>query len=183
MRRVTGLNALPCALVLTPAAAVAVNHDGDITVDNAVDTADLLWAIQAVLGSRTLTTEQEQLGDFAPLVDGSPQPDGTFNLGDVVVITRHVLGGLVFSVPAPPANQFNIGDSIGEGEAANGTIGQAHHHWSTGRYRHHYGAPVDGVLRSKIISTIAVVVFWRLIVNLPGRDSVNVRDAPVESCT
>ena len=33
-----------------------------------------------------------------------------------------------------PANQFNIGDSIGEGEAANGTIGAANHQsvWSTG---------------------------------------------------
>ena len=51
-------------------------------------------------------------------------PMACFNLGDVVVITRLVLGGLVFSVPAPPANQFNIGDSIGEGEAANGTIGR-----------------------------------------------------------
>jgi len=33
-----------------------------------------------------------------------------------------------------PLNQFNIGDSIGEGEAADGTIGEAHHEtvWSTG---------------------------------------------------
>ena len=33
-----------------------------------------------------------------------------------------------------PVNQFNIGDSIGEGEAADGTIGQMHHNlvWSTG---------------------------------------------------
>lgn len=38
-------------------------------------------------------------------------------------------------VPAGvPLNQFNIGDSIGEGEAANGTIGDANHQavWSTG---------------------------------------------------
>ena len=33
-----------------------------------------------------------------------------------------------------PLNQFNIGDSIGEGEAADGTIGEIHHEtvWSTG---------------------------------------------------
>jgi hypothetical protein len=33
-----------------------------------------------------------------------------------------------------PANQFNVGDSIGEGEAANGTIGDPNHEavWSTG---------------------------------------------------
>ncbi|MBT8048270.1 MAG: hypothetical protein HKN57_10310 [Xanthomonadales bacterium] len=36
--------------------------------------------------------------------------------------------------PAVPLNQFNIGDSIGEAEAANGTIGAANHQavWSTG---------------------------------------------------
>jgi len=134
MRRVSVLIVVLCTLVLKPVAALAVNHDGDITVDGVVNTVDLLWALQAVLGSRTLTTEQEQHGDVAPLVAGAPQPDGVFNLGDVVVITRLVLGGLVFSVPAPPANQFNIGDSIGEGEAANGTIGEANHEnvWSTG---------------------------------------------------
>src|SRR5680860_225579 len=33
-----------------------------------------------------------------------------------------------------PMNQFNIGDSIGEGEAAEGTIGSTNHQtvWSTG---------------------------------------------------
>ncbi len=123
-----------CTLGLTPVPGVAVSNDGDINIDGEVNAADVLWAIQAALGSRTLTTEQQQHGDVAPLVDGTPQPNGVFDLGDVVVITRLVLGGLVFSVPAPPANQFNIGDSIGEGEAANGTIGQAHHEtvWSTG---------------------------------------------------
>ena len=36
--------------------------------------------------------------------------------------------------PLAPSNQFNIGDSIGEGIAADGTIGEAHHDkvWSTG---------------------------------------------------
>lgn len=33
-----------------------------------------------------------------------------------------------------PSNQFNVGDSIGEGEAADGTLGEPHHEvvWSTG---------------------------------------------------
>jgi lysophospholipase L1-like esterase len=37
-------------------------------------------------------------------------------------------------VVSVPLNQFNVGDSIGEGEAANGTIGAANHQlvWSTG---------------------------------------------------
>ena len=38
------------------------------------------------------------------------------------------------SLPAAPLNQFTIGDSIGEGEAADNTIGEMHHEavWSTG---------------------------------------------------
>ena len=37
-------------------------------------------------------------------------------------------------LPAAPVNQFTIGDSIGEGEAADKTIGEIHHEavWSTG---------------------------------------------------
>lgn len=37
-------------------------------------------------------------------------------------------------LPAAPLNQFTIGDSIGEGEAADDTIGEIHHEavWSTG---------------------------------------------------
>ena len=38
------------------------------------------------------------------------------------------------ALPPAPLNQFTIGDSIGEGEAADGTIGEIHHEtvWSTG---------------------------------------------------
>ncbi|NNJ95465.1 MAG: hypothetical protein HKP57_12010 [Halobacteria archaeon] len=122
---------LLCICCLTSLAANAVN-DGDINMDGAVSLVDLLWGTQALLGQRTLTLEQEQHGDVAPLVTGIPRPDGYFNLGDLLVITRLVTG--LYAFPAPPANQFNIGDSIGEGEAANGTLGQAHHEkvWSTG---------------------------------------------------
>jgi len=47
------------------------------------------------------------------------------------VLWRMLLEGLRFGTPG---NQFNIGDSIGEGEAADDTIGEAHHEtvWSTG---------------------------------------------------
>ena len=126
-----GIIVLLCICCLSPSAAIAVN-DGDINMDGDVSVVDLLWGTQALLGQRTLTPAQEQHGDVAPLVMGIPQPDGNFNLGDLLVITRLVTG--IVSLPAPPDNQFNIGDSIGEGEAANGTISQAHHEkvWSTG---------------------------------------------------
>jgi len=44
------------------------------------------------------------------------------------------MANTVESVNLVPLNHFNIGDSIGEGEAADGTIGQMHHDtvWSTG---------------------------------------------------
>jgi lysophospholipase L1-like esterase len=134
MRRVSGLIAVLWTLALAPGAVRAVAHDGDINIDGEVNTTDLLWSVQTVLGSRTLSSEQQQHGDVAPLVSGAPQPNGVFDLGDVVVIARLVLGELVLAAPAPPVNQFNIGDSIGEGEAADGTIGEPHHEtvWSSG---------------------------------------------------
>jgi lysophospholipase L1-like esterase len=48
-----------------------------------------------------------------------------------MVLLRMIIYGINFSYPI---NQFNIGDSIGEGEAANGTIYEPNHEsvWSTG---------------------------------------------------
>lgn len=116
---------------LAHAVAFAVDHDGDISVDGQINAVDALWGQQAVLGDRSLSPEQILHGDVAPLLSGTPQPDGLFNLGDALIINRIVLGLLNFSFSE---NQFNIGDSIGEGEAADGTIGEAHHEtvWSTG---------------------------------------------------
>ncbi len=70
--------------------------DGDLTGDGLVDVRDLLWAQQALLGSRTLDAGQQLRGDVAPLVNGSPAPDGVFNLGDLVVIQRKALGLIQF---------------------------------------------------------------------------------------
>ena len=122
---------LPGIFCLVHAAPLAADHDGDVNIDGAIDLVDVLWGQQALIETRNLSPEQETHGDVAPLVSGIPQPDGMFNLGDMLVILRMVLGDLDFSVPG---NQFNVGDSIGEGEAADGTIGEAHHEtvWSTG---------------------------------------------------
>lgn len=134
MRRLAGVFVFLSACWLMPAVALAADSDGDVNVDGEVNVVDLLWGLQVLFGSRTLTPLQALHADLAPLVAGAPQPDGAFDAGDVVVLGRLVLGGIVFSFPAPPVNQFNIGDSIGEGEAADGTIGEAHHEtvWSTG---------------------------------------------------
>jgi lysophospholipase L1-like esterase len=113
------------------ATTAALAGDGDINVDGAVNAADVVWSYQKLIGNRVLTPEQFIHGDVAPLVSGVPQPDGSFDTGDVSIITRIALGELNFLLAK---NQFNIGDSIGEGEAADGTIGEPHHEtvWSTG---------------------------------------------------
>jgi lysophospholipase L1-like esterase len=118
-----------CCVVYT--SALAVGSDGDINIDGQVNAIDVLWSQQALFDTRSLASDQFIHADVAPLVAGVPHPDGVFNLGDVSVIYRIALGLLDFSYPS---SQFNIGDSIGEGEASNGTIGQPHHEtvWSTG---------------------------------------------------
>jgi lysophospholipase L1-like esterase len=111
--------------------AWSAGPDGDVNIDGQVDLVDVLWGMQAVHGSRSLLPTEAAQGDVAPLVSGIPQPDGIFNTGDVQVLLRIALGQFDFSVPG---NLFNIGDSIGEGEAADGTIGDKSHEkvWSTG---------------------------------------------------
>ena len=116
---------------LMHAAVVAAGHDGDINIDGQVNAVDILWSQQTLFETRSLSPDELLHGDVAPLVSGIPQPDGVFNSGDALIIQRIVLGMLNFALPG---HQFNIGDSIGEGEAADGTIGEAHHEtvWSTG---------------------------------------------------
>jgi len=122
---------LLCGCFLAAAPAPAVYHDGDVNADGAVDLADLLWGYQALMNTRTLGPVEALNADVAPLADGIPAPDGTFDLGDVAVLLRMLLGGIDYSFPG---NQFNMGDSIGVGEAADNTIGEPYHEtvWSTG---------------------------------------------------
>ena len=70
--------------------------NGDINVDGVVNTADILLGMQVAIGSRLLNPEQFWHGDVAPLVSDVPTPDGEFNLGDVLLITRKALGMVSF---------------------------------------------------------------------------------------
>jgi hypothetical protein len=69
---------------------------GDINGDNAVDTADVLLAVRAALGLYTLTSEQFSRADVSPLVAGVSSPDGVFNVSDLLLIQRKVLGNVDF---------------------------------------------------------------------------------------
>ena len=70
--------------------------DGDITLDGIVDIRDILLAAQVLSGTTSLTPEQLIHADVAPLVSGSPSPDGLFTTGDFVVIQRKALGLINF---------------------------------------------------------------------------------------
>jgi hypothetical protein len=120
-----------CLGCLSFAQAVGAAHEGDVNIDGDVNAIDLLWWQQFLAGTRSLSPEQQTHGDVAPLVSGVPQPNGAFDAGDLLILSGIAFGGLDFSIPG---NQFNSGDSIGEGEAADGTIGEPHHEtvWSTG---------------------------------------------------
>ncbi len=76
---------------------LAFNYaDGDINEDGVVNAADLILAHRMVVGLMTPTTVQLSHADVAPLVGGNPQPNGSFNLGDLIVIQRKALGQINF---------------------------------------------------------------------------------------
>jgi len=157
---------LLCLWCLVAAGTANGNHDGDLSIDGRVDIIDLLWAQQVTHGARILTTSQTLHGDVAPLVTGTPQPDGAFGTGDLLVISRIALGELDLTPPPWPGNLFNVGDSIGEGEAAQGDIGNPHHErvWSTG---YDGGDSVDSL--NERFEAIVPIDYYE---NTAGRDAV-----------
>lgn len=70
--------------------------DGDINLDGKVDGGDLVQMQRIILEKEQYTAEQLQHADVAPLVNGVPRPDGKLNAGDLVVLTRKVLGIINF---------------------------------------------------------------------------------------
>jgi FtsP/CotA-like multicopper oxidase with cupredoxin domain len=55
---------------------------------------DALRALMIASGIVTPTVSDLQHGDVAPLVNGKPQPDGTIDIGDVLVILRKIVGSV-----------------------------------------------------------------------------------------
>jgi hypothetical protein len=70
--------------------------DGDINADGVVNTADLILGYQMAMGLLTPYANQLVHGDVAPLIAGTPSPDGEINLADVLLIQRKLLGLVSF---------------------------------------------------------------------------------------
>jgi hypothetical protein len=70
--------------------------DGDINLDGVVSVVDILLGQQVLINAATLSPEQFTHGDVAPLVEGQPDPDGEFTLGDLLIIKRKALGMISF---------------------------------------------------------------------------------------
>lgn len=77
-------------LLLRCVDAVGGCADGDVTEDGTVDVRDYLLGLHALQDKEILTDDQLRHGDVAPLVNNSPDPDGVFGLGDLLVILRIV---------------------------------------------------------------------------------------------
>jgi hypothetical protein len=73
-----------------------VTADGDLNDDGQVNVVDVLLAHRIVTGSLPITQDYLDHGDVAPLLNGMPDSDGLFNLGDVLVIQRKALGLIDF---------------------------------------------------------------------------------------
>jgi len=70
---------------------------GDINGDSTVDIRDVLIGQRVILGLDSLDQAQLLRGDVAPLdANGIPTPNGVFDLGDVLLITRKAIGQIIF---------------------------------------------------------------------------------------
>lgn len=73
--------------------------DGDLNLDTQVDVRDYLLGLQVLQGQQQLDTVQLSHGDVAPISGGLTVPDGVFNLGDLLLIQRALLGAVVLPGP------------------------------------------------------------------------------------
>ncbi len=78
------------------ASSMPVTADGDLNSDGTVDVRDILLGQQILTGLIALTADHLNHGDVAPLVNGTPSPNGIFNTGDFLVIQQKVMGVINF---------------------------------------------------------------------------------------
>jgi hypothetical protein len=65
---------------------------GDLNVDGAVNTGDIVLLQRIALGLQEPVAAQSVIGDVAPLYNNVSMPDGLLNTADVLVIIRKVQG-------------------------------------------------------------------------------------------
>jgi hypothetical protein len=74
----------------------APSPDGDISFDCMVDEADAVLTNRIVIGLLTPNDAQKARADVAPLVAGTPVPDGEITIADLLVILRKGRGQVNF---------------------------------------------------------------------------------------
>ena len=65
---------------------------GDTDGNGVVNAADILKLTRALLGLETLSTEDMARADIAPVIAGTPTPDGDITVGDLSVVQQILLG-------------------------------------------------------------------------------------------
>ncbi|GFE56446.1 Ig-like domain-containing protein [Geobacter sp. AOG1] len=73
--------------------------DGDVDGDGTVTMADALTAIRLVVNNGTPTASQLAHGDIGPLLSGKPNPNGTIDLVDALLILRKAVGLKSWDLP------------------------------------------------------------------------------------
>ncbi|MBT0652288.1 Ig-like domain-containing protein [Geomobilimonas luticola] len=73
--------------------------DGDVDGNGTVTMADALTSIRLVVNNGTPTAAQLAHGDIGPLVNGKPNPNGTIDLVDALLILRKAVGLKSWDLP------------------------------------------------------------------------------------
>ncbi|NTV50317.1 MAG: hypothetical protein HGB32_11655 [Geobacteraceae bacterium] len=89
---INGLESSFSNIVTVPGSASSAFSSGDINADGNVNVADALLALQVAVGKVAPDSGQLGRGDVAPIVNGTSQPNGKIDIGDVIVILGKVTG-------------------------------------------------------------------------------------------